>query len=78
MSGLQNTGQNLNIKRITNRSFENVAELKYLGTPAENNNLVLEEIRNGLNSGNAFYHSVRNILYSRLLSKNVKIRTQKI
>jgi hypothetical protein len=31
-----------------------------------------------LNSGNAYYHSVQNLLSSLLLSKNVKIRTHKI
>jgi hypothetical protein len=30
-----------------------------------------------LNSGNAFYHSVQNLLSSRLLSKKVKIRINK-
>jgi hypothetical protein len=29
------------------------------------------------NSGNACYHSVLNLLFSRLLSKNVKIRIHK-
>jgi hypothetical protein len=32
---------------------------------------------NTLNSGNACYHSVQNILSSRVLSKNVKIRIYK-
>jgi hypothetical protein len=31
-----------------------------------------------LNSGNACYHSVQNLLSSRLLSKNVKVRIYKI
>jgi hypothetical protein len=30
-----------------------------------------------LNSGNACYHSVQNLLFSRLLSKNIKIRIYK-
>jgi hypothetical protein len=30
-----------------------------------------------LNSGNVCYHSVQNFLSSRLLSENLKIRTQK-
>jgi hypothetical protein len=33
-----------------------------------------EEIKWRLNSGNACYHSVQNLLYSGLLSKNLKIR----
>jgi hypothetical protein len=38
-----------------------------------NQNLVREEIKRTLNSGNACYHSVQNLLSSHLLSKNVKI-----
>jgi hypothetical protein len=33
-----------------------------------------EEIKRRLHSGNACYHSAQNILSSRLLSKNIKIR----
>jgi hypothetical protein len=36
-------------------------------------NLIQEEIKRRLNSGNACYHSVQNLLSSRLLSKNLKI-----
>jgi hypothetical protein len=36
--------------------------------------LIQEEIKRRLNSGNACYHSVQNLLSSRLLSKNVKVR----
>jgi hypothetical protein len=36
--------------------------------------LIQEEIKRRLNSGNACYHSVQNLLSSRLLSKNIKIR----
>jgi hypothetical protein len=39
-----------------------------------NQNLIQEEIKRRLNSGNACYQSVHNIMYSRLLSKNIKIR----
>jgi hypothetical protein len=39
-----------------------------------NQNLVNEEINKRFNSGNACYHSVKNLLSSRLLSKNVKMR----
>ncbi|PNF43054.1 hypothetical protein B7P43_G04737, partial [Cryptotermes secundus] len=35
------------------------------------------EIKRRLNSGNACYHSVQNLLSSRLLSKNIKITTHK-
>jgi hypothetical protein len=41
LSRHQNTGQNHNIK-IANRSFENVAHFKYLGTTVSNQNLIQE------------------------------------
>jgi len=44
-----------------------------LGTTLTNKNSIAEEIKNRLRSGNACYHSVQNLLSSRLLSKNVKI-----
>jgi hypothetical protein len=49
-----------------------MSNFKYLGTI--NQNLIEEEIKRRLNSGNACYHSVQNLLSSRLLSKNVKMR----
>jgi hypothetical protein len=39
--------------------------------------LIQEEVKRRLNSGNACYHSVQNLLSSRLLSKNLKIRIYK-
>jgi hypothetical protein len=39
--------------------------------------LIQEEIKKRLNSGNDCYHSVQNLLSSRLLSKNLKIRIYK-
>jgi len=50
-----------------------VEEFKYLGTTVTNENSVQEEIKNRLNSGNAFYFLVQNLLSSSLLSKNLKI-----
>jgi hypothetical protein len=44
---------------------------------SNNQNLIQEEIKRRVNSDNAFYHSVKNLLSSRLLSKNVKITTCK-
>jgi hypothetical protein len=44
---------------------------------ATNQNLIQEEIKRRLNSGNACYHSVQNLLSFHLLSKNVKIRIYK-
>jgi hypothetical protein len=72
----QNVGQNQDIK-MANRSFGNVSQFKYLGTTVTNQNLIQEKSKGRLNSGNACYHSVQNLLSSRLLSKNVKIRIYK-
>jgi hypothetical protein len=72
----QNAGQNRDIK-IGNRSYENVSQFKYLGMTVINQNLIQEEIKRRLNSGNACYHSVQNLLSSCLLSKNVKVRMYK-
>jgi hypothetical protein len=54
--------------------FEDVSQFNYLGMPATNKNLIPEE---ELNSSNAYYHSVQNLLCSRLLSKKLKIRIYK-
>jgi hypothetical protein len=54
-----------------------VSQFKYLGTTVINKNLVQEEIKRRLNSGNACYHSVQNLLSSHLLSKSVKVRVYK-
>jgi hypothetical protein len=51
-----------------------LAKFKYLGTTITNQKLFQEEIKRRLNSGNACYHSVQNLLSPRLLSKNIKIR----
>jgi hypothetical protein len=61
LSRHQNAGQNHDIKiDNTRRPFENVAQFRYLGTTATNRNLIQEEIKKRLNSGNACYHSVQN------------------
>jgi hypothetical protein len=44
-----------------NRAFENVAKFKHMGMAVTNQNLIHEEIRSRLNSGNACYHSVQNL-----------------
>jgi hypothetical protein len=71
-----NSGQNQNI-RIANESFENVAKFKYLGATLTNQNDVCDEIKNRLNPGNTCYHSVQNLLSSRLISKNLNIKIYK-
>jgi hypothetical protein len=52
-------------------------QFRYLGTTITNQDLTQEEIKRRLNSGNACYHSVQNLLSSRLLSKNIKVRIYK-
>jgi len=73
MSGDQNEGR-IHSMRIDNYTFERVEEFKYLGTTLTNQNSIAEKIKSRLKSGNACYHSVQNLLSSRLLSKNVKIK----
>jgi hypothetical protein len=48
----QNAGKNCEIK-IVNGCFENVVQLRYLGTTVTNRNLIQEECKRRLNSGNA-------------------------
>jgi hypothetical protein len=76
MSRHLNSGQNQNI-RIANEAFEKVVKFKYLGTTLTNQNDITDEIKNRLNSGNDFYYSVQNVLSSRLISKNLKIKIHK-
>jgi hypothetical protein len=45
-----------------------------MGMTVTNQNLIQEEIKRTLNWGNACYHSVLNLLSSRLLSQIVKIK----
>jgi hypothetical protein len=58
LSRHRNVGQNRDIK-IAYRLFENVSQFKYLGMTVTNQNLIQEEIKRRLNSGNACYNSVQ-------------------
>jgi uncharacterized protein (UPF0548 family) len=49
-------------------------DVNLFGATVSNQNLIQEEIKRRLNSGNACYHSVHNLLSSWLLLKNLKIR----
>ena len=69
----QNAGR-IHSMKIDNSSTVRVEEFKYLGTTLTNQNSIQEEIKSRLKSGNACYYSVQNLLSSRLLSKNLKIK----
>jgi hypothetical protein len=72
LSRHQDAGQNHD-RKISNRCFENVAQFKHMGTTVTYQNLIREEMKRGLNSDNACYHSAQNFLFSCLLSRNLKI-----
>jgi hypothetical protein len=57
MSRSQKGGQKRCIK-IANRSFEDVAKFRFLGTTLTDQNYRREEINSRLNSGNACYRLV--------------------
>jgi hypothetical protein len=65
MSRHPNSGHNQNM--IANESFESVAKFTCLGTTLTNQNSIHDEIKSKLNSGNACYYSVQNLLSSRLI-----------
>jgi hypothetical protein len=69
-------GQKHSIK-TANRSFEGVAKFKYLRTTLTDQNYMQEEIKSRLNSGNDCYHSVKSLLSSCLLSRNIKVKIYK-
>jgi hypothetical protein len=54
-----------------------VAKFEYLGTTLADQNHIDDEIKSRLNSGNTCYHSVPSLLSSRLLSRNVNVKTYK-
>ena len=58
------------------KAFGNIC--RYLATTLTNQNSIAEEIKSRLRSGSACYHSVQNLLSSRLLSKNLKIKIYRI
>jgi hypothetical protein len=73
MSRDQNAEQNHN-RKIYNKSFERVEQLKNLGKPLMNQNSIQEEIESRLNSGNACHHSLQNLLPCSLIPNNINIK----
>jgi hypothetical protein len=72
----QNEHQNQDIK-IGNRSTENVSQFEYFGTAVTDQNLIEEEIKGRLKSGNVcYYNSALNLPSSHLLLKNIKLDIQ--
>jgi hypothetical protein len=55
--------------KIGNRFFEIGEHFRYLETTLTNSNCIQEEIKSGLKSGEVWYHSMQNLLTSRLLPK---------
>jgi hypothetical protein len=65
MSRDWNAGRGYSVK-TDNSSIERVEEFKYVGTMLTDQNSIQEKIKSGLKLGNACYHSVQNLLSSRL------------
>jgi hypothetical protein len=72
VSRSQNIGQKHSVK-IKNRSFEDVAKLKCLGSTLTDQNRMNEDFNSRLNSGNACYLSVQRVLSCCLLCRNVEV-----
>jgi hypothetical protein len=68
MSRDQIAGRSRNIN-IPNKSYKRLKEFIYLGTTLTKQNFIQEEVKSRLQSGNAFYHSVQNLLTSRFYPK---------
>jgi hypothetical protein len=71
MSHHQNAGQTHNFLIVT-KYFKNVAKFKYLRTKVTNQNCIPEEIKSRLNMGECLLPFTSEILFSHLLSKNLK------
>ena len=63
--------------KIGSNSFEKVKTFKYLESLVTSQSSIPEEIKCKLKAGNSCCYSVQTLLFSRLLSKNLKIKTCK-
>jgi hypothetical protein len=63
---------------IANKYFKTVSNFEYFGTSVANKSYIYIEIKSRLNSGNARYHLVQNLLSFRLVSINFKIKIYKL
>jgi hypothetical protein len=72
----QNAGRSHKIK-THNSPFESVEQFKYLGIILINKNSNQEEIKSRLKTEIACYRSVQNLLFSSLLSNNIKIKIRR-
>ena len=78
MEMVQNRGMIANEHiRIVSNSYERGKTFKYLGSLVTNKNAIREEIKCTLKVGNSCYYSVQTLLFSRLLSKNLKNKIYK-
>jgi hypothetical protein len=59
----QNVEFKLSSSDLDNITYCLVSQFRYLGTTVTNQNLIQEEIKRRLNSGNAHYHSVQNLFF---------------
>jgi hypothetical protein len=72
----QTTGKNHYVKQ-SDKSFENVVRIRYLGTTATKQECTREDVKRRLSFGNACCYAGQNLLFSCLLSKNVNTNTFK-
>jgi len=73
MSRDHNAAQIHNIQ-TGNSSQRKVEQIKHFGTTLIIQNSIQDEIKNKLESGNACYHSVQNLVSYSLLHKNIKVK----
>jgi hypothetical protein len=76
MSRSQKIGKKHSIE-IANKSFEDVAKFKYLGTTLTDQNYMHKEIKSRLNSENACFPLFQSLLSSCLLSRNLEVKIYK-